>query len=83
MARTHVTKRITKKGSKQLTDEERASQVASLTIPPVIPPDKEGDDDEGEESDGQPPWFGKEAMDSARAVVRNPTDRKSVVLTST
>ena len=67
MARTHVTKRITRKGSKQLTDKERASQVASLTIPPVIPPKNKGDDDEGEESDGQPLWFGKEVMDSARA----------------
>ena len=67
MARTHVTKRITRKGSKQLTDEERASQVASPTIPLKIPPQNEGDNDEGEESDGQPPFFGKELMDSARA----------------
>ena len=51
MARTHMTKRITRKGSKQLTDEERASQVASRTIPPVIAPEDKGDDDKGEESD--------------------------------
>ena len=43
----------------------RASQVASTTIPPEIPPENEGDDDEGEESDGQPPLFGKEVMESA------------------
>ena len=67
MARTQVTRRITRKGSKQLTDEERASQVASTTIPPKIPPENKGDDDEGEESDGQPPFFGKDVMDSARA----------------
>ena len=40
MARSQKTKRVTRKGLKQLTDEERASQVASpirspsLTIPP-------------------------------------------------
>ena len=62
MARTQVTRRITRKGSKQLTDKERASQVAS----PTIPPENKGDDDKGEESDGQPPWFGKEVMDGVR-----------------
>ena len=45
MARMQVTRRITRKGSKQLTDKERASQVAS----PTIPPENEGDDDEGED----------------------------------
>ena len=50
MARTQVTKIITRKGSKQLTDEERASQVASLKIPPVIPPENKGEDDKGEKA---------------------------------
>ena len=67
MARTQMTKRITRKGSKQLTDKERASQVASRTIPPVIAPENKGDDNKGEESNGQPPWFGKEVMDGVRA----------------
>ena len=67
MALSQMTKRIIRKGSKQLTDEERASQVASRTIPPVIAPENKGDDDDGEESDGQPPWFGKEVMDGVRA----------------
>ena len=49
-----------------MTDEERASQVVSPTIPPEIPPENEGDDNEGEESDGQPPFFGPEVMQSAR-----------------
>ena len=52
-----MTKRITRKGSKQLTDEERASQVASRTIPPVIAHENKGDDDEGEENGGRPPHF--------------------------
>ena len=34
MARSQATKRVTRKGLKQLTDEERASQVASLTRAP-------------------------------------------------
>ena len=34
MARSQKTKRVTRKGSKQLTDEERASQVASPTRSP-------------------------------------------------
>ena len=34
MARLQKTKRVTRKGSKQLTDEERASQVASPTRSP-------------------------------------------------
>ena len=46
MARSQATKRVTRKGSKQLTDEERASQVAFPTrvasptrVPsPTIPP---------------------------------------------
>ena len=40
MARSQATKRVTRKGSKQLTDEERASQVASPTRSPSpkIPP---------------------------------------------
>ena len=40
MARSQKTKRVTIKGSKQLTDEERASQVASPTRSPspTIPP---------------------------------------------
>ena len=71
MARTHMTKRITRKGSKQLTDEERASQVASRTIPPVIAPviapEDEGDDNEGEDNGGRPPFFTKEVMDGVRA----------------
>ena len=33
MARTHSTQRITRKGSKQLTDDKRASQVASQVAP--------------------------------------------------
>ena len=45
---------MTRKGLKQLKDKERASQVAS----PTTPPENEGDDDEGEESDGHPPFFG-------------------------
>ena len=42
MARLQKTKRVTIKGSKQLTDEERASQVASPTRSPslTILPDK-------------------------------------------
>ena len=74
-----MTKKITRKGSKQLTDEERASQVASRTIPPVIPPviapvtapviapEDEGDDEEGEYNGGRPPFFTKEVMDGVRA----------------
>ena len=40
MARSQKTKRVTRKGSKQLIDEERASQVASPTRSPspTIPP---------------------------------------------
>ena len=40
MARSQATKRVTRKGSKQLTDEERESQVASLirAQSPKIPP---------------------------------------------
>ena len=40
MAQSQATKRVTRKGSKQLTDKERASQVASLTRSPslTIPP---------------------------------------------
>ena len=40
MARSQATKRVTRKGSKQLTDKERASQVASPTRSPSpkIPP---------------------------------------------
>ena len=40
MAQSQVTKMVTRKGSKQLIDEERASQVASLTRAPspTIPP---------------------------------------------
>ena len=40
MARSQMTKRVTRKGPKQLTDEERASQVASpIRSPsPTIPP---------------------------------------------
>ena len=42
MARSKKTKRVTRKGSKQLTDEERASQVASpiRSLSPKIPPGK-------------------------------------------
>ena len=48
MARTQSTRRMTRKGSKQLTDDKRASQVASLTrvasptriVSPTIPPGK-------------------------------------------
>ena len=40
MAQTQKTKRVTRKGSKQLTDKERASQVASpiRSLSPTIPP---------------------------------------------
>ena len=40
MARSRATKRMTRKGSKQLTDDERASQVVSPTrvASPTIPP---------------------------------------------
>ena len=51
-----------RKGSKQLTDEERASEGAS----PTIPPENKGDDNEGEESNGRPPFFGPEVMQGVR-----------------
>ena len=54
MARSQATKRVTRKGLKQLTDEERASQVAS----PTIPPESEGEDNESEDNGpGRYPFF--------------------------
>ena len=63
MARSQATKRVTRKGSKQLTDEERASQVASpIRSPyPTIPP--------GEAEDnglGGSPFFTPEIMQGVR-----------------
>ena len=63
MARSQATKRVTRKGSKQLTDEERESQVASpIRSPsPKIPP--------GEAEDNGPggfPFFTPEIMQGVR-----------------
>ena len=54
MARSHKTKRLTRKGSKQLTDEERASQVASpiRSLSPTIPPGETDETDPDEEYPG-------------------------------
>ena len=59
MAQSQATKRVTRKGSKQLTDEERVSQVASLirSPSPTIP--------SGEAEDNGPggsPFFTPEIM---------------------
>ena len=58
MARSQATKRVTRKGSKHLTDEERASQVAS----PTIPPESEGEDN----GPGRSPFFTPEVMRGVR-----------------
>ena len=58
MALLKATKRVTRKGSKQLTDEERASQVAS----PTIPPESEGEDN----GPGRSPFFTPEVMRGVR-----------------
>ena len=62
---------MTRKGSKQLTDEERASQVAS----PTIPPESEGEDNEGEDNGGRSPFFTSEVM---RGVQESQKRRKTM-----
>ena len=63
MARLQATKRVTRKGSKQLTDKERASQVASPTRSPspTIPPGEIDDNDPGGS-----PFFTPEIMQGVR-----------------
>ena len=63
MAQSQATKRVTRKGSKQLTDEERASQVASpIRSPsPTIPPGEAEDN-----SPGGSPLFTPEIMQGVR-----------------
>ena len=70
MARTQATRRVTRKGSKQLIDEERASQVAS----PTIPPESEGEDNEGEDNGpGRSPFFTPEVMRGVREAQKKRT----------
>ena len=63
MVRSQVKKRVTRKGSKQLTDEERASQVLSpIRSPsPTIPPGEIDDNDPGGS-----PFFTPEIMQGVR-----------------
>ena len=72
MARSQATKKVTRKGSKQLTDEERASQVASpIRSPsPTIPP---GEIDETDPDDEDP---GSRAQEFARQIAADEAQEK-------
>ena len=87
MARSQKTKRVTRKGSKQLTDKERASQVASLIrspSPTILPGEVDETDPDEEDPGSRAQAFARQiAADEAQEKRANMTEEERSIFPRT